>query len=181
MEQISPIDVILPKNIQDVVRNFPTNSCILESESYLKIVYHYLSKCKNFLEIGYRKGLMVEICKHLGILSVHVDIDDRLLRAKPTENNKCITSDSLSFLEKCNQQFDLIFQDGSKEQYVRMKEYELIFSKNIISLPGIILSDDLHYKGCMTAFRKICKKRKLKHYFVDVKEKSRYTMGIMFV
>lgn len=150
------INIELPKNIVRVIKDFPTrNSDLLSNRSYCRYINAFLSTATHFLEIGYRKGIFVEICKEYGLSSVHVDITDKQLKAKPTPKNRCVTSDSISFLKTVTERFDVIFQDGSKEYKTRQKEYRLIKDRGILLDKGIIIVDDLHYGGCKRAFDEV--------------------------
>lgn len=135
----------------EVIKNFPTTSTeFLKKGSYVQWVYTYLLHSNRFLEIGYRKGLFLEICKEMGLESVHIDITDKLLRAVSTPRNKAITESSVDYLRTCGGKFDLIFQDGSKAYLDRIEEYRLISSKRL--LKGYMIVDDLHYSGCDNAW-----------------------------
>jgi hypothetical protein len=113
----------LPEGIIKVVEQFPTNNLdLLHKDSYFRYVVNMIKDSSSFLEIGYRKGIFIEVCKYFQIPSVHIDISDELLRAQPTIDNQCYTTDSLSFLKSCDRSFDCIFQDGSKSQSVRMED-----------------------------------------------------------
>lgn len=162
------------------VENFSVNKDrIFHKHSYFWIVYTYLVKSNHFLEIGYRKGLFTEVCRALNIPSVHIDISDKILRAKSDDKNCCLTIDSLSYLEKCTEKFDLIFQDGSKDFHVRQKEYDIINNSSILNSNGVILVDDLHYPDCQKSFEYAIKKYKFLHKTVKVKDKKSYNMGIL--
>ncbi|KKN36885.1 hypothetical protein LCGC14_0768950 [marine sediment metagenome] len=170
----------LPSNINKIAKSFPTNSdALLHPKSYFRCVYSYLSQSKRFLEIGYRKGIFVEICKYLNIFSIHVDITDKLLRAIPTKQNACFTTDSLKYLSSCRDRFDLIFQDGAKVYKTRKKEYDLIMQNNILAEGGIILVDDLHYPSCFKAFKYAVSRYKLVHSKKLVYDKNEYYLGVL--
>ncbi len=173
----------LPQEIVDLVKKFPTRSAeLLHENSYLRYVYHYLLSAERFLEIGYRKGMFVELCKNLRVSSVHIDITSKLLRATPTAKNECFTKDSISYLKSCRDSFDLIFQDGSKEYRDRQEEYALIVQNKIIRDKGIIIADDLHYGGCSRAFREALKKFGWQAQEFDVfsgKKRSKHRIGII--
>ena len=147
--------------------------------SYFHVVYSHLIEADNFLEIGYRKGLFVEVARALVVTSTHVDIDDALLRAKSDKKNTCHTSDSISFLKKCEESFDLIFQDGAKDYKTRKKEYDLIMKRGILRKGGIILVDDLHYAGCQKAFDYASKKYGFETREAKVMDKKPYSIGIL--
>ena len=172
--------MLIEKARVDIIKEFPTNSDrLLQKESYFRRVYSLLIDSKSFLEIGYRKGLFVEICKFLEIQSEHVDISDDLLRAVPSENNKCITSPSLSYLKECKSKFDLIFQDGSKEYDCRKKEYDLIVSGSILKEKGKIIVDDLHYPACKKAFNYAIKRHGFHGKTFSARENLEYKMGLL--
>lgn len=155
--EISKIKSIsLPKKMRELIIAFPTNEKdLLPSNSYFNYVYQFLSeKPGKFLEIGYRKGFFLEVCKTMGMSSIHIDITDKLLRAKPTDSNIALVMDSIKFLESTNEKFGLIFQDGSKKFKHRWIEYQLIKERNLLFDNCYIISDDLHYSDCMKAFNK---------------------------
>lgn len=145
----------IPTSICQMVKAFPTDEVpLLTRESYFNYVVHYLLQMDGgkFLEIGYRKGVFTEVCKLLKISSVHLDITDKLLRASPTEDNKCTIIDSLEYLKSCPDVFSFIFQDGSKSFKYRWEEYKLIKERNLLHKDSYIVSDDLHYPDCHRAF-----------------------------
>lgn len=165
----------------EIIKNFPTNfERTIDKNSYFRYVYSALLGASHFLEIGYRKGLFAEVCAGLGITSVHIDIDDKLLRAKNTENNKCLKIDSLSYLRNCNECFDLVFQDGSKDYVVRKEEYDLLVSRNLLSDESFILADDLHYDECMKAFNEAAKRYSMQKQIYKVKDKAEYEFGVLY-
>ena len=169
------------KQIIALLDNFPTNtSRLVNKESYFWVVYENLKAASHFLEIGYRKGVFVEVCKALGIKSVHLDISDQLLRAKPTDTNRCMTINSLDYLKECDEQFDLIFQDGCKKFKTRIKEYDYIVSKNILSPGGKIIVDDLHYSDCQKAFDMVIKKYGYQHKIFQCRDKQNYPVGLLW-
>ena len=166
--------------IRTVVEDFPTNSKkLLDKKSYFWVVYFHLLKSKSFLEIGYRKGLFVEVCKTLNMDSIHIDITDKLLRATPTDNNQCFTIDSVVYLKQCTRSFDLIFQDGSKTYTDRSTEYDLIMDNSLLQSNGVIIADDLHYPDCQRAFDRAVSDYGFEHSYVNVKDKKVYRMGII--
>lgn len=174
----------IKKSIIDIVESFPTNSDnLLHKNSYFRHVYSLLVDSDGFLEIGYRKGILVEVCRSLGIRSEHVDISDDLLKATSSKENKCVTSSSIDYLKGCSKKFDLIFQDGSKEYGCRKKEYDLIIKNKILKKEGKIIVDDLHYPGCKNAFLYAVQKYKFnsKTFNVNnVKENKNYIMGLLY-
>ena len=170
----------LPDHIEQIIKDFPTKSePLLASDSYVRLIFKYLQNANSFLEIGYRKGLFCEICKAMDIKSVHVDISDKLLRATPTKKNRCLVSNSLDFLNNCTEQFDLIFQDGSKSFNVRIEEYAVIKNRNILSKNGVILIDDLHYPECMRAFDSAIKCGWYLGETIKVSNRKKYKFGVM--
>ncbi len=168
-------------NLRKVIEDFPTNTKrTLDKESYFWVVYSYLLSADRFLELGYRKGFFTEVCKAMGINSVHVDISDRLLKALPTKLNKCITISSIDYLKKCSGEFDVIFQDGSKRYKDRVKEYNLIMGRGILaSENGIIIVDDLHYDDCKKAFDYAVEEYGFVPKLIKVKDKRYYNMGVL--
>ena len=175
---LSQAELDLSQGIIDVIEKFPTSSAdFLSPNTYFRYVNHFLKESKKFLEIGYRKGVFVEVCKWHGIESVHVDITDELLRAKPTEDNRCVTSSSLKFLRTTTEQFDLIFQDGAKDYRTRKVEYELILTHYILTPSGTIVVDDLHYPDCGKAFQEV-QDRFAFHTSIKVHGKKR-TIGVL--
>jgi hypothetical protein len=168
------------ESVVEIVNKFPTKTeNLLHKNSYFRHVYSLLVESNSFLEIGYRKGIFVEVCKHLGIKSTHIDITDDLLRATASKNNKCITSPSLSYLKKCRSKFDLIFQDGSKGCHCRKREYDLIVERSILRENGIIIVDDLHYPACKKAFEYAIKKYGFGSETFSVTDNGRYKMGLL--
>lgn len=166
--------------VRKVIEEFPTNTKrILSKKSYFWVIYSYLRESSSFLEIGYRKGLFAEICRAMSVRSIHVDISNKLLRAHSSENNKCITMDSMKYLKESEDAFDLIFQDGSKIYRDRVKEYNLIMSNSILKDYGTIIIDDLHYGDCEKAFNYAIKKYKFDSKTVKVKDKRSYSVGIL--
>ena len=166
--------------VKKVIEEFPTSTKrMLDKKSYFWVVYSRLVGSSSFLEIGYRKGIFTEICKALEIPSVHIDISDEMLKALPTDNNQCITIDSISYLKKCSRKFDLIFQDGSKEYKDRVKEYDLIMSNSILLKGGTIIVDDLHYQGSKDAFKYAYERYNFGWVTTKVKDKKTYEMGIL--
>ncbi len=148
-----PMPMPMSDDVKSTIKQFPSRSDqILLPGSYVHHVYHYLLQCKYFLEIGYYKGLFVEICKTMGKDSIHIDISNKKMQSAPTKKNICITEDSKSYLARCEEKFDLIFQDGSKHGEDRYAEYKLIAERDILLPGGTILSDDLHYPACRNAF-----------------------------
>jgi hypothetical protein len=174
MEKIKP----LPLEIQKMVKKFPTNNSLLLPDGYFSHVVHYLSGTEGkFLEIGYRKGIFVEVCKILSVESVHIDMTDKLLRAIPSDKNICLTMNSLAYLSSTQETFSLIFQDGSKSHSQRLKECETIMKREILCPGGYLIVDDLHYPACKKSFEKA---HKLFGYVNPVVIKTRgKPMGIM--
>lgn len=169
------------ESIVELVDGFPTNSDnLLHKNSYFRHVYSLLVDSDSFLEIGYRKGIFVEVCRSLGIRSEHVDIADDLLKATSSRENKCVTSSSIDYLKGCSKKFDLIFQDGSKEYGCRKKEYDLIMKNKILKKEGKIIVDDLHYPGCKKAFLYAVQKYKFNSKTFNVKENKNYIMGLLY-
>ena len=170
----------IDSSIVEVIKGFPTRSeNLLQKNSYFRYVYSLLVDSSSFLELGYRKGIFVEVCKSLGVKSTHVDITDELLRATSSKKNKCITSSSVSYLKRCRGKFDLIFQDGSKDGDCRRKEYDIIDSRSIMSGNGKIIVDDLHYPECKKAFEYAIKKYGFIGETFSVTDNSKYRMGLL--
>jgi len=148
------INKSLSSEMIELAKTFPTNEKeLLAPNGYFGYLFHYLSGMSGkFLEIGYRKGFFLEVCKKIKIPSVHIDITDKLLRAVPTDNNTALVMDSIKFLKTTTDKFGLVFQDGSKEFKYRWEEYQLIHERGLLE-GGYIISDDLHYSGCRKAFQ----------------------------
>jgi len=170
----------IKESVVEIIKEFPTKSeNLLQKNSYFRHVYSLLVGANSFLEIGYRKGIFVEVCKNMGIKSTHIDITDELLRATASKDNKCITSPSLSYLKKCRSKFDLIFQDGSKRYHCRKKEYDLIVKRSILKKNGRIIVDDLHYPDCKKAFKYAIRTHGFDSEVFFVTDNSRYKMGLL--
>ena len=172
------------ESIVELVDGFPTNSDnLLHKNSYFRHVYSLLVDSDSFLEIGYRKGIFVEVCRSLGIRSEHVDITDDLLKATSSRENKCVTSSSIDYLKGCSKKFDLIFQDGSKDYQCRVEEYDLIIRNNLLKSNAIVIVDDLHYKGCKKAFNYAIDKYGFKSRTAKVTDKREkgYKMGFLYL
>jgi len=172
------------KPVVKAIKAFPTHPYVLEENSYLQLVHHFLLRSNSFLEIGYQKGLVLEVCKAMNFpRSMHIDITNEKLKATPSENNRCKTIDSLTYLQQCfveKTKFDFIFQDGAKTEDVRYKEYELIFEGNILSRKGVLLVDDYHYRDCRKALRRASKRYPIRSWVMKVVGRKRtYKMVVV--
>lgn len=97
--------------------------------------------------IGYSSIRFASVKNDIHITTIEIDID-RFLKAKENiktcglENNiTVIHDDALTYL--CEQQFDLIFIDAAKAQYINFFEKY----KNNLSENGVIISDNLSFHG----------------------------------
>lgn len=185
IEEPNPLPV--PDDIAQILVRFPTSEDeLLPRKSYFNYVLSYLQQIKTgkFLEIGYRKGVFVEVCKLLKVSSVHLDITDKLLRASPTENNVCLTTDSLEYLEFTSENFHLIFQDGSKSFYHRWEEYKIITERGLLYEGSYIVSDDLHYPDCLKAFSRALSELEYEGMVIEVqgskkKKRRKHKIGVL--
>ncbi len=177
----------VPDFIAQMLRSFPTSEDeLLPQNSYFNYVLYYLQRIKRgkFLEIGYRKGVFVEVCKLLKVPSVHLDVTDKLLRASPTENNICLLKDSLEYLKYNRDIFQLIFQDGSKSFHHRWGECKLIRENDLLDSESYMISDDLHYRDCRRAFDKAISELQYEGIVIEVrgskkKKRHKHKIGIL--
>ena len=163
-----------------ILHEFGCSKDYLKDGNYTHAVFSLLSESERFLEIGFRKGMWIHVCKSLNIPSVHIDITKKLLRTKGTKQQRWFEADSLTWLNKCKDQFDLIFQDGSKQGDIRVREYEIIARRNLLAPDGVIIVDDIHYKKALKAFNLAPNYgfKKIDTYNVSVSNKG-YSQGIL--
>lgn len=126
-----------------------------------------LTDTKKILEIGTNVGFssifMSEVMNNDGIV---VSIERRkdfyeealknIKKFKKDKNIKIIMGDAIEVLDDINEKFDLIFMDAAKGHY------ELFFNKcmSIIKKGGIIISDNVLYKGMIATDDLVIRRKK---------------------
>lgn len=121
------------------------------------------NKPKRILEIGtflgYSAGVMLEACQESFVVSLEKDAKNAENACKNlTEMGfagrfEIVNCDALDFLKKQDnkQDFDFIFLDGPKGQYIKYLPY----LKRLLKTGGILIADDILFYGLVKSKEKI--------------------------
>lgn len=114
---------------------------------------------KSILEIGtflgYSASLMAEICSDAKIITLEKNEQNFLDAQKnlaTVKNVEIVNCDALEFLEnRQDLKFDFVFLDGPKGQYFKYLPY----LKQMLSIGGILVADDILFYGLVDSQQKI--------------------------
>ena len=110
---------------------------------------------KHVLEIGtflgYSAGLMCEVDENMHITTLEKD-EQNVRDAKENlkrfgERVEVICCDAFDFLKNTDKQFDFIFLDGPKGQYVNYLPY----LKKLLETGGVLMADDVLFYGMVSS------------------------------
>lgn len=111
--------------------------------------------------VGYSGTLMLLSSKDSNLITVDIN-QDMCQKAKDTfkkygilNRAQIVCDDALHFLENCNAQFDFVFVDGPKGQYIKYLPY----FENISKQGTIIFCDDVLYFGMIKDDSKVIHKK----------------------
>lgn len=186
--------MIVNKDVENFIRNISatSNEKLLEIENYadkykIPIIE---AEVRNFLDIlirikkpmkileigtaiGYSAIIMKMACKNSRITTIEIK-EQNYLKAKENINKfgfgndiHCILGDANEVLDYLNDEYDLIFMDAAKGQYINFFEKSIDKLKN----DGILISDNILFRGMITneeiiekRHRKITIVKRLKDY-----------------
>lgn len=167
---------ILSKSIQDIresafSRGIPTADN--ETVQFLQTILQTLQP-KSILELGGAIGIsgsiMLTICTnaHLTTVEKNKEFFSELVKNLNCLNllNRatCICDDALNVITTLNGEYDFIFLDCAKVQYIKY----LPILKKLLKKGGVLLADDVLLYGWLTGESEVPKKRKM--LYTHVKE-----------
>ena len=134
------------------------NNVPISFDETIKFVIDTINKynCKNILEIGtaiaFGSISMAQNTNLTSIDTVEKDTSTYLI-AKENVNKRglqnkinCINMAAKDFLENCSKQYDFIYLDGPKGQYINY----LPFLLKLLNKNGIIVADNIFFHGMVT-------------------------------
>mgnify|MGYP000979265847 CR=1 FL=1 len=160
-----------------------------EIREYLKFIIRTNKNIKNILEVGTATGysgiiMSEEIQDRNGNLTT-IEIDeDRFKIAKSNfekanlKNIEQILGDATEEIEKLNKNYDFIFIDASKGQYLKFFE----MSYELLNENGIIFIDNLMFRGLVAADKEEIPKRyktivkRLKEFIEKLNEEYNFVL-----
>lgn len=145
------------------VQEFEYRPFIREKTERLLIELLKLHKPKKILEIGtflgYSAGVILENCD-ADVVTIEKDTQKVEFARKNLEKFgqrvRVLNMDALEFLEKNKCEFDFVFLDGAKGQYVKYLPYlESCLTKN-----GVLFVDDVLFYGLVNSAEKVSHKHR---------------------
>ena len=128
--------------------------------------------------IGYSAIVMKMAYSKCKITTIEID-EDSYLKAKENiskfgfQNDiHCILGDANEVLDILNDEFDLIFMDAAKGQYINFYEKSI----NKLKINGILITDNILFKG-MVANKNFIEKR---HRKITIVKRLREYIDILF-
>ena len=168
--------VALPEKIAKIREQAFTREIPTADDETLNFICTLLAalKPKNILELGTATGVsaavMLDICKDAHLTTIE---REKTFYDEAVKNFKCLDidmrvtplfGDAYECLQNLNGEYDFIFLDCAKVQYVKL----LPLLKNMLKKGGVLLADDVLLYGWLTGEVPVPKKRKM--LYTHVKE-----------
>lgn len=167
------------------------NVPIIEAEvaQFLSVLIK-ISKPKKILEvgaaIGYSALIMADAYKDSQIITIERNENmiekakENIMNSKFKNRVKILSGDANEILPELNEEFDLIFLDAAKGQYIEFFKQ----SSRMLKGDGLIVSDNVLYKGMVASDELLIKRKKtivkrLRSYLEYINNIEGYTSSIL--
>ena len=181
IRNISQTENEILQEIENYARNNKVPIIESEVQRFLSVLI-MMNKPLKILEIGTAIGYSAIVMKmaysKCKITTIEID-EDSYLKAKENiskfgfQNDiHCILGDANEVLDILNNEFDLIFMDAAKGQYINFYEKSI----NKLKINGILITDNILFKG-MVANKDFIEKR---HRKITIVKRLREYIDILF-
>lgn len=162
-------NAVFPKEIEDIFQSAYSRKIPVSDRETLTFIITLLAALqpKEILEIGTAVGAsalaMLSVCENAHITTVeknekfYTEAVENFKKTYKTQHVSAIFGDAAEVLPNLSKEFDFIFLDGAKVQYVKY----IPQLKRLLKRGGTLLADDVLLFGYVTGEREIPKKRKM--------------------